>query len=407
MSIFQILPLNPPIPTQHQDLSDIHTGLCKAFAAMGHYPLSLHCPSTDYTAVKGKVLCIDEDNGELTAATNYSTCGGGIKLARGKLNFVEWMIHGVLANTIPMFLVTAREDCPKACEDDPLCKYAMWVQGYFNINEGKCMTFHESDTLTPGTYWTKPCTPFSEDACRDQFYPFVYAKCDNFNNPSYNSNFPTKSPTSPPSKTLGTTNPPTNDIFTPVQGRCAWTQPECLYLQQVINRATQHSDVTHLHTELCQVFANLGQYPDSLHCPSAGHQNVTGTLKRVSGLYDGELTAASNYSTCGGGLKIEKNVLFEWKINAKVANTIPMDIDDADTLCFNQCQNDPFCKYSGWFQRTGTIIAGSGDCLIFHESDTLTNGKAWTRVCGWSAENCLDTGTGLRIFAKCDNFNSP
>jgi hypothetical protein len=52
-----------------------------------------------------------------------------------------------------------------------------------------------------------------------------------------------------------------------------------------------------------------------------------------------------------------------------------MDIDDADTLCFNQCQNDPFCKYSGWFQRSGTIIAGSGDCLIFHESDTLTKAR--------------------------------
>jgi hypothetical protein len=150
----------------------------------------------------------------------------------------------------------------------------------------------------------------------------------------------------------------------------------------------------------------LGQYPASLHCPSAGHQNVTGTLKRVDQVSDGELTAVFNYSTCSGGLKIiKKGVLFEWAMDAKVANTIPMDIADSESLCFNVCKNDAFCKYSAWFSRTSKIT-GTGDCLGFHESDTLTNGTSWTKVCGISEQNCMTSGTGKKIFAKCDNFNS-
>jgi hypothetical protein len=228
----------------------------------------------------------------------------------------------------------------------------LWNAGAFDLNDGVCHTFHESDTLTPGSYWTQKCSLFSEDECRDQAYPYVYAKCDNFNNPDYNTDVPTTSPTSPPSKTIGTANPPTNNILTPVQGRCAWTQPECLSLQSVLNKGNQHSDVALLHTELCQAFASLGQYPASLHCPSAGHQNVTGTLKRVDQPSNGELTAAFNYSTCGGGLKLRRStgsVLMEWKIDAKVANTVPMNLLDSESLCFKVCVLQVFgVVYKNW-----------------------------------------------------------
>lgn len=397
---------------QHYDVANLHTELCQTFAKyLNHYPGSLKCPSNGHNQVNGTIKRLDTTwQNELTAATNYSTCGGGIKIA--KQGLYDWMIHGVISYTRTMSIFVATTECPKLCEDDILCKYAVWDQSNNDHRLGDCSIFHESDQLTPGTYWSQYCSWKSEQGClEDNFFPYVWAKCDNFNNPPITGS-PTTSPSNTPTSVV--TPSPTPSFLIPQPGSCSWTEHDCVQLHTVIDHASQHSDVDILHTQLCETFAGMGIFPSELHCPSSNATTVTGNIKRVDNPEHGELTPTTNpkYSTCGGGLKLDRNSLglMAWKLHAKLANSFYMVQADAKTDCPKACSDDPFCKYAGacrfiicpiagpncfltltslspfviiaWFVRQGTN-EDSGDCLIFHESDTLLPDTYWEKACGY------------------------
>ena len=333
---------------QHYDVANLHTELCQTFAKyFSHYPASLHCPSNGHNQVNGTIKRMDgTGQNELGSATNYTSCGGGIKIAKGNI-FYEWMIHGIISYTKEMSVFTATTECPKVCEDDILCKYAVYTRSQTNEAIGYCSIFHESDTLTPGSYWTQYCSWKDEDSClADEFFPYVWAKCDDFNNPP-STDSPTTSPSNTPTSFV--TPSPTPSFLNPQPGSCSWSEDDCIQLHTVIDHASQVSDVDILHTELCKAFASLGVFPSELHCPSSNVTAVTGSLKRVDNPEHGELTQATGYSTCGGGLKLERNSLglMAWKLKAKLANSIYMDIYDAVDGCTKACNDDPLCKYAG------------------------------------------------------------
>lgn len=121
--------------------------------------------------------------------------------------------------------------------------------------------------------------------------------------------------------------------FLKVPGRCAWTQPDCVTLQNLVD-TLNHPDVDLLQTEICQgidyilsfiefplddlisssflflAFATLTPpvYPSELHCPSGGYQPIDGDIKIVNRDQE-ELNAASGWSTCGGDVTIKRDPL--------------------------------------------------------------------------------------------------
>jgi hypothetical protein len=204
---------------------------------------------------------------------------------------------------------------------------------------------------------------------------------------------------------------------------CTLTQKECADLKNgvVDHGAHQSSDVSFVHTELCQTFQYLLQQAGqndvtdgllkAMHCETSSED--IGTQYEMFDMSDRRDNwypvtndpLGAEYQACSGFLNVGKcsgsNYSCLWFTNGYIANTHNIaSTDDPATKCSQYCEADPFCKASFYLQD----VKYEQVCKIIHVAPTI--GEPSSSMCAAiSMEDCLsrsDLENWNRIFVKQD-----